>query len=87
MAELIYQEEIDGTFDMANMQKIIKKARKLQNMTQKELGEKVGVSAAQICKIEGSYKNITFSTLLNIFEALNIKATFKPILIKKENCT
>lgn len=72
-------EEITDAFDIKNIQAIIKKVRKMRGYTQKDLGALVGVSAAQICKIEKSYTNTTFSTILEIFTALGIVATFKPI--------
>jgi DNA-binding XRE family transcriptional regulator len=49
---------------------IIKKARIEQNMTQEELGKMIGVQKAQISKIENNTKDVRFSTILRVFEAL-----------------
>ncbi len=49
---------------------IIKKARIEQNMTQEELGRIIGVQKAQISKIENNAKDVRFSTILRVFEAL-----------------
>ena len=53
----------------------IKEARKLQNITQRELGERVGVQTAQISKIENG-RNITISTIVKVLKALGLTASF-----------
>ena len=50
----------------------IKKARLEQNLTQEELGKKVGVKRSQICKLESGKSSITLSTMSRIFQALGI---------------
>lgn len=50
----------------------IKLTRQHQNLTQKQLGERMGVQEAQISKIE-SGKSITFSTIVRAFKALGVK--------------
>lgn len=52
---------------------MIKKARKEQNLTQEQLGKLVGVQKAQISKIENNTKDVRFSTVLKVFEALKAK--------------
>ena len=47
----------------------IKQTRHQQNLTQKQLGELMGVQESQISKIE-SGKSITFSTIVRAFKAL-----------------
>jgi len=54
---------------------MIKKARKERRLTQEQLGRLVGVQKAQISKIETNAKDVRFSTILRVFEAL--KATVK----------
>jgi len=49
----------------------IKKARLEQNLTQEELGDRVGVKKAQISRIERGY-SITIPTMSRIFKALGI---------------
>lgn len=54
----------------------IKKERIKQNLTQEELGEKVGVKRAQISKLEHGRSVITLPTMSKIFKALGFgKAT------------
>lgn len=48
----------------------IKKARLKQNLTQEELGERVGVKRSQICKLESGKSSMTLSTMSKIFKAL-----------------
>ena len=54
---------------------MIKKARKERKLTQEQQGQLVGVQKAQISKIENNAKDVRFSTILRVFEAL--KATVK----------
>jgi DNA-binding XRE family transcriptional regulator len=53
----------------------IKDARKSRKLTQKELGERVGVQTAQISKIE-SGRNLTISTIVKVLKGLGITANF-----------
>ena len=53
--------------------KMIKKARKEQNLTQEQLGNLVGVQKAQISKIENNAKDVRLSTVMKVFEALKAK--------------
>ncbi|QEK52202.1 helix-turn-helix transcriptional regulator [Pedobacter aquae] len=62
----------------------IKQARQERNMTQKELGELVGVQKAQISKIENSVKNARFETIMKVFEALGAKVNFNVELNNKK---
>ena len=52
---------------------MIKKARKEQHLTQEQLGRLIGVQKAQISKIENNAKDVRFSTVLRVFEALKAK--------------
>ena len=52
---------------------MIKKTRKEQHLTQEQLGKLVGVQKAQISKIENNTKDVRFSTVLKVFDALKAK--------------
>lgn len=54
----------------------IKKVRLERNLTQAQLGELVGVKKAQISKLENSFTNARFETILKVFRALNAKINF-----------
>lgn len=53
----------------------IKRARQERNMTQDELGERIGVRKAQICKLESGKCSPTMNTIMRVFEALGVPAT------------
>ena len=52
----------------------IKKERLRQNLTQEELGEKIGVKKSQISKIESGRQAITLPTMSRVFRALGINS-------------
>lgn len=53
----------------------IREARKSQHLTQKQLGERLGVQTAQISKIENG-RNITITTIIRVLNALGLSADF-----------
>ncbi len=52
---------------------MIKTARKKKKLTQEQLGELVGVKKSQISRLENNTGNITFQTVMRIFNALGAK--------------
>lgn len=52
---------------------MIKTTRKKRKLTQEQLGELVGVKKAQISRLENSTGNVTFETVMRIFNALGAK--------------
>ena len=50
----------------------IRRARESQNLTQSQLGEKMGVKKAQVCRLE-SGKSITLSSMMRVFNALGVQ--------------
>lgn len=62
------KEEVDAYL----VGEAIKKARLKQNLTQEELGERVGVKRSQICKLESGKSSMTISTMSRVFRALGI---------------
>lgn len=50
----------------------IRRARESKNLTQEQLGERIGVQRARICSIEKGV-NLRLSTLRRIFNALDMK--------------
>lgn len=66
--EAQFKEDIQAYF----VGEAIKKARLRQNLTQEELGERVGVKRSQICKLESGKSSITLSTMSRVFKALGI---------------
>lgn len=52
----------------------IKQARLAKNLTQEELGQKVGVTKSQISRLEKG-KSITIASLMRLFTAMEIPLT------------
>ena len=86
--ELVEYEELkNGRVDTFQLQSLsdvpitLIKARIARGMTQKELGEKIGVQEQQIQRYESShYSSIGFDRLREIFEALGI--SFKEVVME-----
>ena len=49
----------------------IRQTRKQQNLTQEELGERIGVQRAQISRLEKGY-SISIPTMSRVFQALGV---------------
>lgn len=69
------REVFDADVEAALIGASIKNARKALNLTQAQLGERVGVQTAQISKIE-SGRNLTISTIVRVLKALGLSANF-----------
>ncbi len=69
------RESFDADVEAALIGASIRNARKANNMTQAQLGERVGVQAAQISKIE-SGRNLTIATIVRVLKALGMSAEF-----------
>ncbi|MCM1141818.1 MAG: helix-turn-helix domain-containing protein [Muribaculum sp.] len=50
----------------------IRKARQAQNLTQEQLGERIGVQKAQISKLEKGKSVMTLPTICKVFRALGV---------------
>ena len=61
---------------MAKVGYMIREARLKRNLTQAELGKRVGVQRAQISRIENSLNSASINTLSRIFKALDAEVTF-----------
>lgn len=68
-----YEKNLQEEIQAYHIGEAIKKARKDKNLTQKQLGELMGVNRAQVSKIE-SGKNLSISTISRAFKAMNIPA-------------
>ena len=66
VAEAVHAYEIGET---------IKRARIQQNLTQEELGERIGVKRAQISRLEKG-GNISIPTMSRIFQALGVTSAY-----------
>ncbi len=64
-----FESSVDEAVYSYKLGETIRKARLEQNLTQEELGKRIGVKIAQISKLERGY-SITISTMSRVFKAL-----------------
>ena len=69
-----YEKAVKEEIQAYHIGEAIKQARIAKNLTQEELGNKVGVQKSHICKIERG-RGISLSTMLKLFDAMDIRAT------------
>ena len=62
------KEEVNAYF----VGEAIRKMRQAQNLTQEQLGERIGVQKAQISRLEKGKCIITLPTMSRIFQALGV---------------
>lgn len=67
-----FEAKLKAEVDAYKIGLAIKQTRQQQQLTQKQLGERMGVQEAQVSKIE-SGRSITFATIVKAFKALGIK--------------
>ena len=65
-----YEQELDEFY----IGEAIRQARLSKNLTQEELGARIGVQRAQISRIENG-KNITLANISRLMKAMEIQAT------------
>lgn len=66
-----YEKKLADELEAWRTGEAIRAARIAQNLTQEELGEKVGVKKSRISKLEKG-RNLTYSTLQRVFKALGV---------------
>lgn len=67
-----YEQELADELHAYHVGEAIKQAREAQSLTQAQLGEKMGVHKAQVCRIE-SGKSITLASMMRAFRALGVQ--------------
>lgn len=67
-----FEAEVKERIEGWRLGEKVRETRKAQNLTQKELGERIGVGEAQISKIE-SGRAATFATISRVLKALGVK--------------
>ena len=66
-----FENKVDEAVHAYRIGEAIRQARLQQNLTQEQLGERIGVKKAQISKLERG-KGITIATMSRVFKALGI---------------
>lgn len=69
-----YEKDLKEELQAYHIGEAIKQARIAKNLTQEQLGERIGVQRAQISRLEKG-KSLTFSSLTRIFKAMEIPLT------------
>lgn len=69
-----YEQKLKEEIHAYHVGEAIKQARISRNLTQEQLGERIGVQKAQISRLERG-KSITLSTMVRVFKAMDITAT------------
>ena len=67
------REQFDFELKLDLLGDIVKQTRKERHLTQEQLGKLIGVKKAQISKIENNIKDVRFSTIMKVFNALKAK--------------
>lgn len=63
---------------MSKFSMYLKKIRKKRGLTQKELAQKIGVSASQVCRFENDENTLQTITIFDVWKlshVLNIRST------------
>jgi len=76
----IKRENFENELKIELLGNAIKKVRQEKKLTQEKLGSLVGVQKAQISKIENSFTNARFDTILKVFDALGARITFNVVM-------
>jgi len=67
-----YERKLAEELQAYHVGEAIRQAREAQQLTQAELGKKMGVQRAQVCRLE-SGKSITLASMMRAFRALNVQ--------------
>lgn len=69
-----FEQSVDDAVQAYRVGEAIKKAREAQQLTQAQLGEKMGVQRSQVCRLE-SGKSITLASMMRAFRALGVQVS------------
>jgi ribosome-binding protein aMBF1 (putative translation factor) len=69
-----FERSVDESVQAYKLGEAIRKARISQNLTQEQLGVKIGVQKSQICRLERGH-SISLSSIARIFKAMGIPLT------------
>ena len=71
-----FEQDLKEEIQAYHIGEVIKQARIAKNLTQEELGEKMGVQRSQVSRLEKG-KSISFSSLMRAFKAMDIPLTLE----------
>ncbi len=67
-----FDNEVEAAVHAYHVGEAVRNARLHSNLSQEELGERIGVKRSQICKLESGRCSPTLSTISRVFRALGI---------------
>ena len=67
-----YEKEVKADIEAYHVGEALKLARLAQGLTQDEVGERMGLHRAQVCRME-SGKSITLASMMRAFRALGVE--------------
>lgn len=70
-----YEQEVQEVLNAYQIGEAIRKARISKNLTQEQLGNKIGVQRAQISRLEKG-RSISLTSMSRVFKALGISNAF-----------
>lgn len=70
-----FEKSVAASVHAYELGEAVKRARLRQNLTQEQLGERIGVQRAQISRIERGY-SISIPTMSRVFQALGVTTAY-----------
>lgn len=67
-----YEKKVKAEIEAYHVGEALKQARLAKGLTQDEVGEKMGINKAQVCRME-SGKSITLASMMRAFRALGVE--------------
>lgn len=66
-----FERQVEEDIHAYHVGEAIKKARLARNLTQEQLGERIGVQKSQISRLEKG-KSITLNSMMRVFRAMDV---------------
>jgi len=68
----VYEVQLSEDVLQYKLGETLKAVRQQRQLTQEQLGDKIGVQKAQISKLEKNMQHATLSTIIKVFKSLNV---------------
>ena len=69
-----FEQKLAAELHAYHVGEAINQAREANNLTQEQLGERLGVHRAQVCRLERG-KSITLASMMRAFKALGVQVS------------
>ena len=71
-----YEKNVKAEIEASHVCEALKQARIAQGLTQEEVGERMGLHRAQVCRME-SGRSITLASMMRAFRALGVEVALE----------